>query len=257
MQTVVSCGSGELVSNLRIVVWNEFIHERKPGKAQEIYPDGIHEALAQFLQKESNWSVTTATQDQPEHGLPEQRLADTDVLVWWGHLGHKQVSDQVVDAVQKRVLEGMGLVVLHSGHFSKIFQRLLGTSCTLQWREAGEKERLWVCNPGHAIVQGLPVYFEIPHEEMYGEPFNIPSPEETIFMSWFQGGEVFRSGCCWRRGNGKIFYFRPGHETFPTYHQPEVQLVIKNGIRWAAPTGRWVDMITNVKASPEGIRQER
>ena len=257
MQTRVSCGSGELVSNLRIVVWNEFIHERKPGKAQEIYPDGIHQALAQFLQKEPNWSVSTATQDQPEHGLPEQRLADTDVLVWWGHLGHKDVSDQVVDAVQKRVLEGMGLVVLHSGHFSKIFQRLLGTSCTLQWREAGEKERLWACNPGHAIVQGLPAYFEIPHEEMYGEPFNIPSPEETILLSWFQGGEVFRSGCCWRRGNGKIFYFRPGHETFPTYYQPEVQLMIKNGIRWAAPTGRWVDTISNVKVSPEGIRQDR
>jgi len=168
------------------------------------------------------------------------------------------VSDQIVDRVQKRVLEGMGLIVLHSGHYSKIFKRLMGTTCSLIWREAGEKERLWVCNPGHAIAQGLNAYFEIPHEEMYGEPFGIPNPDEIVFVSWFQGGEVFRSGCCWKRGNGKIFYFRPGHESFPTYDQPEIQTVIRNAVNWAAPVGsRWVDSIPNVKVSPEGIRQEQ
>ena len=143
------------------------------------------------------------------------------------------MSDQIVDRVQKRVLEGMGLIVLHSGHYSKIFKRLMGTTCSLIWREAGEKERLWVCNPGHPIAQGLKAYFEIPHEEMYGEPFGIPNPDEIVFLSWFEGGEVFRSGCCWKRGNGKIFYFRPGHESFPTYYQPEVQTVIRNAVNWA------------------------
>jgi trehalose utilization protein len=150
-------------------------------------------------------------------------------------MAHDQVKDAIVDKVQKKVLDGMGLIVLHSGHMSKPFVRLLGTTCMLRWREAGEKERLWVVEPGHPIVDGLGPYFEIPHEEMYGERFDVPSPEATVFISWFAGGDVFRSGCCYTRGKGRIFYFRPGHETFPTYYQKEVQTVIRNAVRWAAP----------------------
>jgi trehalose utilization protein len=242
---------------LRVVVWGENVHEQKSEQVRSVYPQGMHNSIAETLRTDPTIVPGTATLQEADHGLPESRLSETDVLVWWGHLAHNQVSDQVVDRVQKRVLEGMGLVVLHSGHFSKIFKRLLGTACSLTWREAGEKERVWVCNPGHPIAQGLSAYFEIPHEEMYGEPFGIPSPDEIVFLSWFQGGEVFRSGCCWKRGNGKIFYFRPGHETFPTYHQPEVQTVIRNAVRWAAPEGtRWIDSISNVRVSPEGIRQD-
>jgi trehalose utilization protein len=242
---------------LRVVVWGENVHEQKSEQVRSVYPQGIHNSIAEALRADPTIVPGTATLQEADHGLSESRLSETDVLVWWGHLAHNQVSDQVVDRVQKRVLEGMGLVVLHSGHYSKIFKRLLGTSCSLTWREAGEKERIWVCNPGHPIAQGLSTYFEIPHEEMYGEPFGIPSPDEIVFLSWFQGGEAFRSGCCWKRGNGKIFYFRPGHETFPTYHQPEVQTVIRNAVRWAAPEGtRWVDSIPNVRVSPEGIRQD-
>jgi trehalose utilization protein len=82
---------------------------------------------------------------------------------------------------------------------------------------------------------------------MYGEPFAIPTPDEMIFLSWFEGGEAFRSGCTWKRGNGKIFYFRPGHETYPTYHQKEVRLVLQNAARWARPEGsRWVDSCPNI-----------
>jgi trehalose utilization protein len=242
---------------LRVVVWGENVHEQKSEQVRSVYPQGIHNSIAEALRADPTIVPGTATLQEADHGLSESRLSETDVLVWWGHLAHNQVSDQVVDRVQKRVLEGMGLVVLHSGHYSKIFKRLLGTSCSLTWREAGEKERIWVCNPGHPIAQGLSTYFEIPHEEMYGEPFGIPSPDEIVFLSWFQGGEAFRSGCCWKRGNGKIFYFRPGHETFPTYHQPEVQTVIRNAVRWATPEGtRWVDSIPNVRVSPEGIRQD-
>jgi trehalose utilization protein len=182
--------------------------------------------------------VRTATLDEPEHGLTEEVLAETDVLLWWGHMAHKEVSDEVVERVQKRVLEGMGLIVLHSAHVSKIFVKLMGTGCMLRWREAGERERLWVVAPGHPIAEGIGDYFEIPHEEMYGEFFDIPAPDALVFVSWFQGGEVFRSGCCFERGQGRIFYFRPGHETHPTYHQPEVQRVISNAVRWAAPTSR-------------------
>jgi trehalose utilization protein len=181
-------------------------------------------------------------------------LAETDVLTWWGHKAHGDVSDEVVAKVQRRVLEGMGLLVLHSGHYSKIFKRLMGTTCSLTWREAGERERLWVCNPGHPIAQGLGAYFELPREEMYGEPFGVPPPEEQVFISWFEGGEVFRSGCCYTRGNGKIFYFRPGHETYPTYFDANVRRVLANAVEWARPpAGRWVDSCPNAKNPPEKI----
>lgn len=244
---------------LRVTVWGENIHEQKHEHIRRIYPRGMHECIADALRRERDFEVATATLQQPDHGLTEEVLETTDVLTWWGHCAHSQVEDRIVERVHKRVLEGMGLLVLHSGHYSKIFKRLMGTTCSLCWREAGEKERLWVCNPGHPIARGLGPYFEIPHEEMYGEPFAIPTPEEIVFISWFQGGEVFRSGCCYKRGNGKIFYFRPGHETYPTYHQPEVQLVLRNAVRWLAPDGRWIDSCPNVPAekAPEKIIPQR
>jgi trehalose utilization protein len=233
-------------TSLRVTVWGENVHDRKQPAVAKIYPKGMHETIAEGLRELGGVEVRTAVLDQPEHGLTEKVLAETDVLTWWGHCAHGQVEDAIVDRVQQRVLEGMGLVVLHSGHYSKIFKRLLGTTCSLTWREAGEKERLWVCNPGHPIAQGIDKYFEIPNEEMYGEPFAIPTPDETIFLSWFQGGEVFRSGATWKRGNGKIFYFRPGHETYPTYHQKEVRRVIHNAVLWARPDGKWIDSCPNV-----------
>jgi trehalose utilization protein len=212
---------------LRVTVWGENVHEKKLPLVAKLYPKGMHETIAEGLRELGGVEVRTATLDQPEHGLTDAVLEATDVLTWWGHCAHGQVEDKIVDRVQKRVLEGMGLIVLHSGHYAKIFKRLLGTTCSLTWREAGEKERLWVCNPGHPIA--------------------IPTPDELVFISWFQGGEVFRSGATWKRGNGKIFYFRPGHETYPTYHQKEVRRVIHNSVFWARPEGaRWVDTCPNV-----------
>ena len=222
---------------LRVTVWNEFVHERRAPAVKQIYPDGIHAVLAAALARDPSFQVRTATLDQPEHGLTEDALATTDVLLWWGHAAHADVEDAVVTRVHRRVLEGMGLVVLHSGHYSKIFKRLMGTTCSLNWREAGERERVWVVNPGHPIAQGIDRCIEIEQSEMYGEPFGIPEPDELVFVSWYQGGEVFRGGCCWRRGNGRVFYFSPGHETYPIYHHPGVQRVIANGVRWAAPIG--------------------
>jgi trehalose utilization protein len=141
----------------------------------------------------------------------------------------------------------MGLIALHSAHYSKIFKRLMGTSCSLTWREAGERERLWVCNPGHPIARGIDRYLEIENTEMYGEPFAVPTPDEIIFLSWFEGGEAFRSGCTWKRGNGKIFYFRPGHEVYPIYFHPVVRLVLRNAAHWAAPEGqKWIDSCPNI-----------
>ncbi len=219
----------------KILIWNEFRHEKADPTVQAVYPHGIHSALADGLSA-AGFSIRTATLDEPEHGLSDAALAETDVLLWWGHMAHDEVRDDIVARVQQRVLDGMGLIVLHSGHFSKIFKRLMGTSCDLKWREANEKERVWVIAPGHPIAAGLGEYFEIEHEEMYGEFFDIPAPDELVFVSWFQGGEIFRSGCCYHRGRGKIFYFRPGHETHPTYYHPDVLRVIANACHWAAPT---------------------
>ena len=232
---------------INVTVWGENVHEKKHPHIAKIYPRGMHETIAEALRECNDLEVRTATLDMPEHGLTEEVLEKTDVLTWWGHCAHGDVDDKIVDRVQTRVLQGMGLVVLHSGHYSKIFKRLLGTTCSLTWREAGEKERIWVCNPGHPIAQGIDRYFEIPEEEMYGEPFGIANPDEIIFLSWFEGGEAFRSGCTWKRGNGKIFYFRPGHESYPTYHNKDVRRVIQNGVHWVRPEGsRWMDACPNV-----------
>ena len=222
---------------IKVTVWNEFRHEHIHEEVREVYPDGLHRAIAEGLEQEEGLTVRTATLPEPEHGLTQEALDDTDVLIWWGHMAHHEVEDEIVERVHRRVLEGMGLVVLHSGHFSKIFKKLMGTSCDLKWREAKEKERIWVVDPAHPIAAGLPEYFEIKPEEMYGEHFDIPAPDELVFISWFEGGEVFRSGCTYKRGQGKIFYFRPGHETYPTYYHPLVRRVIANGVRWAAPSG--------------------
>lgn len=220
---------------LKVTIWNEYRHEKSHEEVRKVYPNGLHAPIADHLRHSEGMTVRVATLDEPEHGLTNAVLADTDVLTWWGHMAHGEVSDEIVTRVQGRVLEGMGLIVLHSGHLSKIFRRLMGTSCELIWREARERERIWVVEPGHPIADGLGPYFEIPREEMYGERFDIPAPDTLVFLSWFQGGEVFRSGCCYQRGLGKIFYFRPGHETYPTYYQKAVLRVIANGVRWAAP----------------------
>ena len=228
---------------IRVTVWNEYRHEKTDKAVADVYPEGIHGQIARFLGAKDEIQTQTATLDEPEHGLTEELLGETDVLIWWGHMAHKDVKDGIVDRVQQAVLNGMGLIVLHSGHFSKIFRRMMGTNCSLKWREIGERERLWVVNPGHPIVEGLGEYFEIPHVEMYGEMFDIPTPDALVFISWFQGGEVFRSGCAYHRGKGKVFYFRPGHETLPIFYNADVQTVITNAVRWAAPVnGPYTDL---------------
>lgn len=219
---------------IRVTVWSEYRHEKRSEAVAKIYPEGMHTVIAAGL-RDYGFDVRTATLDEPEHGLTDEVLANTDVMTWWGHMAHREVSDEIVDKVQMRVLQGMGLIVLHSGHFSKIFKRLMGTTCALRWREADEHERLWVVQPGHPIAEGVEPYFEIPGVEMYGEHFDIPEPDSLVFVSWFNGGNVFRSGCCYQRGRGKIFYFRPGHESYPIYYQQEVRRVIANAARWAAP----------------------
>lgn len=211
-------------------------------------------AIKAFLDSTSEFEVRTATLDEPEHGLTDEVLDNTDVLIWWGHRAHGEVRDDIVEKVQQRVLMGMGLIVLHSGHHSKIFKKLMGTSCNLKWREASENERLWVTDPTHPIVEGIGEYIELEREEMYGEFFDIPTPDSLVFIGWFKGGDVFRSGCCYNRGYGKVFYFQPGHETYPTYHQEDIQKVIINAVKWAKPTKKIDKLVApNIKVPLEKI----
>ena len=244
----------KMANDIRVTVWNEYRHEKSNDEVAKIYPDGMHAAIAAHLGAQSGIVARTATLDDPEHGLTDEVLAGTDVLTWWGHVAHGEVTDEVAEKVQRRVLAGMGLIVLHSGHFSKPFGKLMGTSCQLKWREANEREVLWVTRPGHPILQGIDDHFVIPHVEMYGEHFDIPEPDETILISGFEGGEVFRSGCTFRRGAGKIFYFRPGHETYPIFHQPEVLRIITNAVRWLAPVG---SMQFDCPCKPMGLFEKK
>lgn len=226
------------MSKIKVTIWNENEHEKDPGKLGEwirqYYPNGIHNYLKDALAAD-DLEIRAVSLDMPEQGLPDELINDTDVLIWWGHCAHAKVADSLVDKLQKRILDGMGLIVLHSGHYSKIFRRMMGTSCSLHWREIGEKERLWQVARNHPITQGVPETFVIPHTEMYGESFDIPDDGKIIYLSWYEGGNVFRSGVTFNRGDGKIFYFSPGHETFPIYHDANVQKILGNAIRWAAP----------------------
>ena len=223
------------MSKLNVCIWNEFIHE-KDEKIARVYPKGIHGAIAEMLGKDNEYNIMTATLEMPECGLADEVLNTTDVLIWWGHIAHNKVPDEIAEKVCQRVLGGMGLIVLHSSHLSKPFVKLMGTCCRSKWRENDEKERIWVIEPAHPIARNLPEYIELPQEETYGERFEIPTPDELIFISWFSGGEVFRSGCCYKRGLGKIFYFRPGHEEYPTFYRKDITQILKNAIEWTKPS---------------------
>ncbi|MBF2735014.1 MAG: ThuA domain-containing protein [Betaproteobacteria bacterium AqS2] len=243
-------------SPVKALVWGENFHEQENKLVREVYPDGMHACIAAALAEDPGIEAATATLQEPEHGLTAEALAAHDVLLWWGHAKHGEVADEVVERVAASVWAGMGLIVLHSGHFAKIFKRLLGTPCNLSWREAGEKERVWTVNPRHPIAAGLPPSFVLPQEEMYGEPFGIPEPLETVFVSWFEGGEVFRSGVTFRRGAGSIFYFQPGHEVYPTYHDPHVRQVLRNAVRWAANPQPRIEKVTDAPNVPAASAPE-
>ena len=222
---------------IRVTVWSENFQERNDPVVLAQYPQGIYGAIAAALGTHEELQVRTATQDQPECGLSDEVLDNTDVLIWWAHCLHNEVPDAIAQKVQEHVLKGMGFIALHSAHYAKPFTRLMGTSCSLRWRD-DEYERVWCVNPGHPIAEGIPPCFDLETEEMYGELFDIPQPESLVFLGWYRSGEVFRSGCCWTRGLGKVFYFQPGHEAYPIYHNPMIQKILYNAVRWAAPTNR-------------------
>ncbi|MDA8061856.1 MAG: ThuA domain-containing protein [Actinomycetota bacterium] len=244
---------------VRVTVWGENLHEQRDESVRRLYPEGMHNTIAAGISEHLGERVTlrTATLDQPGHGLGDDVLDETDVLTWWGHIGHAQVADEVVERVKSRVLQGMGLLVLHSGHLSKIFRSLMGTSCNLRWRSVGERELVWSVAPAHPIAEGIPPVFAIEAQEMYGEHFDIPAPDELVFISSFAGGEVFRSGCCFYRGAGRVFYFSPGDQEYPVYHHPVVRRVLANGVLWAHRTGGVLPEPYPVQNAPAGWIEEQ
>src|SRR5256885_7928234 len=206
---------------VRVTVWTENVHEQREKSVKQIYPDGMHAPIAEGIRRElgRNVSIRVATLAEPDHGLTDAVLAETDVLTWWGHAAHDQVNDAVVERVHARVLDGMGLVALHSAHKSKIFMRLMGTTCNLRWRSdpGGEREVIWTVNPSHPIAVGVPQPVVIPHQEMYGEFFDIPPPDELVFISSFAGGEVFRGGGCFFPRAGRPLFFCPPPPPLPLF----------------------------------------
>ena len=222
---------------IRVTVWNEYEHERTIPAVGRVYPEGIHGAVAEFVNREADMEAVTSTLQDRNQGITEELLRRTDVLIWWSHARQEDITDETVELVRRHVHEGMGLIALHSAHYSRILRALLGTPMTLSWRH-GDSEKLWCISPAHPIARGVPECIEIPEEEMYGEPFAIPRPDDVVFLGWFSGGEVFRSGCTFTRGYGKIFYFQPGHEEARVYGIPEIQKIIVNAVRWACPEAR-------------------
>jgi len=237
---------------IRVTVWGENVHEHKNAVAAANYPDGMHNTIAAALNRDDAISASAVTLQDVDHGLTEEKLNETDVLFWWGHVAHGEVRDEIVERIAKAVWRGMGAVFLHSAHFSKPFQRLMGTSCNLKWRNSDDHERIWLTSRNHPIAAGLPEYFELEREEMYGEPFGVPEPLETVFVSWFSGGNVFRSGLTYKRGAGNIFYFRPGDERYPTYHDANIQRVLVNAAKWAYnPAPRVDELNVSLHQAPE------
>ncbi|MCR4793272.1 MAG: ThuA domain-containing protein [Lachnospiraceae bacterium] len=230
---------------IKVTVWNEYEHERTIPAIRDIYPEGIHGALKTVLSEETDMIVRCATLDEPDQGLSEEVLQDTDVLIWWSHARQDDVTDETVMRVIRHVHSGMGLIALHSAHFSKVFRRLMGTPCTLGWRH-GDHEKLFCVNPSHPIAEGVPLCIDLPEEEMYSEPFSIPKPDEIVFIGWFEGGAVFRSGCTFTRGYGRIFYFQPGHEECRVYDDPAIGRILKNAVRWAMQHTRLSEPEDNV-----------
>lgn len=223
---------------IRVTIWNEYRHERQEKFIGDIYPKGIHGCVAEFLSKDPEIKTTLAALDDPDQGLPDEVLNNTDVLFWWGHMAHGEVSDALVEKIRQRVYAGkMGLVVMHSGHHSKVFRSVVGTTGNLSWGR-DTKEIIWNLMPAHPIAAGIPDHFTLDCEELYAEPFYIPQPDALVFGCWYETGNIFRGGCCFLRGAGKIFYFQPGHESYPTYYVPEIQTVIRNAVHFVAPTKR-------------------
>jgi trehalose utilization protein len=268
---------------IRVLVWDEQQPEQKQAYGEKF----LGETIAAHLATKPGLQVKTAALSSPDQGLAAAQLEETDVLIFWSHKKNAELSDKHAEEITRRVQEGkLGLITLHSAHWSKPFIKLmqaraiadarkqLGNAVTLRYRNENpmgkvpkaddeltpnleQKEEFWelalpLCvfpswradgavshvstpAPTHPIAKGLPAQWDIAQTEMYAEPFHVPKPDVVVFEENWDKGETFRSGCVWNIGKGAVFYFRPGHETYPVYQQKEPLQVLENAVRWLHP----------------------
>ena len=271
---------------VHVVVWDEQQPEQKAA-----YDHFLGNAIAESLTRQPGLVVKSVRLDDPDQGLPPAVLDECDVLIWWGHLRHKDVSQETVTRVLDRIKAGkMDLIALHSAHWSRPFveamhsrsvfdavekladekivedrmelvvppeltapeprsdltpkltvklvdgkavARLVLPICAFPaYRADGKPSHASVLKPDHPAVSGVPARFDIAATEMYDEPFHVPEPDAVILEETWDGGERFRSLCVWKVGEGRVVYFRPGHEIYPVYKQAEPLKILANTARW-------------------------
>jgi trehalose utilization protein len=220
---------GKKPGKVRVLLWSEQTEPR------DVYPTGISGALADHLNQHKEFEAKTAKLDDPDAGVGEAALAETDVLVWFGHKKHGAVPDDAVERVVKHIRErGMGFVGLHSTHFAKPLKKALNdTGAWSSYKNFGQPEQMWVVLPKHPIAKGLKD-FTIPKEEIYTEPFEVPEPEAVIVEGTWPSGHRNRECMVWTLDKGRFVYIRAGHEDYPIYFMPEMQTLVRNGVLWAA-----------------------
>lgn len=241
---------------MNITIFNEYHPNEHTGKAEKNYPGGIHIALKSIFESQE-YDVVTATQEQACNGLTDEILDNTDVLLWWSKNWDNELLNSVADKVVSRIREGMGAVFLHSAKNSKPFLRLTGTTSAtapVSWKEPGESERLFVVSPAHPIAEGIPSGYVIPNEEPYCEYFDIPKPDDIVFLGGFGNGMCIRAGVTFTRGAGKIFFFQPGHDSFPVYNDKVIRRIILNAVNWAKPVAKPAPIAEETKPEQTGFK---
>ena len=282
-------GKPAIQPRIQVVVWDE-----QQEKQKRAYPNYLGNHIASHLQKNESLDVLSVNLNDPGQGLSDEVLENCEVMVWWGHVRHTEISLETSKKLIRRVKEGkLNLIFLHSAHWANPFieamnevvrhrvenkYAALGNKVEIEYayipdsnrftvpplgsivkpsiyerkfphgnvkvrvdmpscvfpfyRPDGKPSTLITLKPKHPIAQGIPSSFTIPETEMYDEPFHIPEPDEVIFEERWDAGEWFRSGALWQIGEGKVFYFRPGHELYKVFYEPLPLKIVENAVLW-------------------------
>lgn len=273
---------------IHVLIWDEQQTEQ-----QEVYPNFLGNQLAKHLRKQEHLSVVVVTPDDPQQGLSDENLDQADVLIWWGHRRHKEITPETGQKIVARIQSGdLQMIALHSAHFATPFMEAMAArtrqdverdypqsswsnveveylpyqrkahrnemtmliepwvrvfkfpdgreklqvqlpNCVFpNWRNDGKPSYIQTLLPSHPIAAGVSATFTLPKTEMYAEPFHVPAPDEVVFEERWETGEWFRSGSVWNLGKGKVFYFRPGHETFAVFLEEAPLRIIENAVLW-------------------------
>ena len=269
---------------IRVLIWDE----QQP-KQKQAYDHYIGATLAKHLEKSNKFEIISTHIDAPQHGIDVATLDATDVIIWWGHVRHSEISISETKPIIDRIKDGkLSFIALHSAHWATPFMEAMNEKtreitekkfqvaseavkyvappgrvpphkssvltpfylaytrgrvtgevqvnlpncCFPAWRADGKPSLMRSVSMSHPIATGIPSSFKIAKTEMYSEPFHVPEPDTVIFEEYWDAGEWFRSGMVWNIGKGKVFYFRPGHETYPVFKEPIPLKVIENAVSY-------------------------